>query len=107
MNVGENITICTLDRLGTRRASSTAAPSGAMAAGVDPSSWRVKTAGLGAPITSLSRRQPAEVHHRPLAADEPKVLLLDDPTRGVDVGAKAELYRLIDGLVPRRTRRSS
>ena len=28
----------------------------------------------------------------------PRVLLLDDPTRGIDVGAKEEIYRLIDQL---------
>jgi ribose transport system ATP-binding protein len=31
----------------------------------------------------------------------PKVLILDEPTRGVDIGAKSEIYRLIDDLAKR------
>ena len=34
-------------------------------------------------------------------ATEPRVLLLDEPTRGIDVGAKQEIYELIFGLRPR------
>ena len=33
-----------------------------------------------------------------LAADA-RVFIFDEPTRGIDVGAKAEIFRLIDGLV--------
>jgi ribose transport system ATP-binding protein len=31
----------------------------------------------------------------------PKVLILDEPTRGVDIGAKSEIYRIIDELAGR------
>lgn len=34
---------------------------------------------------------------------QPRILILDEPTRGVDVGAKAEIYRLMDELARRGT----
>lgn len=34
-------------------------------------------------------------------AEDPKVIILDEPTRGIDVGAKAEIYAIIDELASR------
>ena len=58
----------------------------------------VKTAGIDAPITSLSGGNQQKAIIGRWLLTEPKVLLLDDPTRGIDVGAKAEIYRLMDEL---------
>ena len=55
----------------------------------------IKTASVNAPITSLSGgNQQKVVIGRWLFADT-KILLLDDPTVGVDVAAKDEIYRLV------------
>jgi ABC-type sugar transport system ATPase subunit len=97
MNVGENISICTLKETGaagfinrTREWQTAAGTAEKLA---------VKSAGLVAPITSLSGGNQQKCILGRWLQKKPQVLLLDDPTRGVDVGAKAELYRLIDGLV--------
>jgi ABC-type sugar transport system ATPase subunit len=56
----------------------------------------VRLRGQEQPISDLSGgNQQKAIFGRWLAA-KPKLLLLDEPTRGVDVGAKAELYRLIE-----------
>ncbi|MDX1947964.1 MAG: sugar ABC transporter ATP-binding protein [Pirellulaceae bacterium] len=97
MNVGENISICTLRETGQagfisrRRERNMAAATAERLA--------VKSAGLAAPITSLSGGNQQKCIIGRWLQTKPQVLLLDYPTRGVDVGAKAELYRLIDGLV--------
>src|SRR5437867_11075549 len=59
----------------------------------------IKTTGLTAPIGSLSGGNQQKCIIGRWLQTQPQLLLLDDPTRGVDVGAKAELYRLIDALV--------
>ena len=47
-------------------------------------------------IGSLSGGNQQRVIFGKWFAAAPKLLLLDEPTRGVDVGAKAEIYELID-----------
>ena len=58
----------------------------------------VKTPGPHAAITGLSGGNQQKCIIGRWLLTKPSILLLDDPTRGIDVGAKAELYQLIDRL---------
>ena len=60
---------------------------------------RIKVPGLGAEVATLSGGNQQKVVIGKWLEMAPRVLLLDEPTRGVDVGAKAEIYRLIEELV--------
>ena len=58
-------------------------------------SLRIKTAGKSAKISTLSGGNQQKVILGRWLLTEPEILLLDEPTRGIDVGAKYEIYRLI------------
>jgi erythritol transport system ATP-binding protein len=55
----------------------------------------VKTTGAGAAIGSLSGGNQQKVVIGKMLATDPHVILLDEPSRGIDVGAKAEVFRLL------------
>ncbi len=56
---------------------------------------RVKTAGADAPIGSLSGGNQQKVVIGKMLTTKPRVIVLDEPSRGIDVGAKAEVFRLL------------
>src|SRR5262249_47047274 len=60
--------------------------------------FRVKTPSLRQPIRDLSGGNQQKVILAKWLATGPKVLLLDEPTRGIDIHAKKEIYALIDEL---------
>ena len=57
---------------------------------------RVKTPSLSIPAESLSGGNQQKVVLSKWMMTEPKVLILNEPTRGIDVGAKVEIYKLME-----------
>ena len=61
----------------------------------------IKTPGAEALVMNLSGGNQQKVVLGKWLSMSPKVMILDEPTRGVDVGAKAEIYRLMRELAAR------
>jgi len=59
---------------------------------------RVRTPNLHEPILNLSGGNQQKVLIARWLMTHPRILILDEPTRGIDVGAKAEIHRLISEL---------
>jgi len=97
LNVQENMEIAVLDdrfvAMGFVNAEKLGASCRDMA-----SSLRVKTPSLSEPVQTLSGGNQQKVLVGRWLLTSPRILILDEPTRGIDVGAKAEIHRLISNL---------
>jgi len=96
MSVRENVTIAALASLARRLWLSRRRERAAVQPLVER--LRIKTAGLEARIVNLSGGNQQKAILARWLFTQSRFLIFDEPTRGIDVGAKAEIYRLIAGL---------
>jgi ribose transport system ATP-binding protein len=94
--IRENVSLPALERYATnglvRAASERAAATAACAR------MNVKAASIETLVKNLSGGNQQKVVLAKWLQLEPKVMIFDEPTRGIDVGAKAEIYELMRGL---------
>ena len=96
MSVRENTTLPSLGSYSTSGIISKARET--VVAKEQITSLRIKTPGAESLVRNLSGGNQQKVAIGKWLAMGPKVLILDEPTRGIDVGAKAEIYKLVRTL---------
>lgn len=93
MTVGKNLSLASIGNFSKRFLTSRTAEEGIIAKTIK--SVTVKTDGPDVPIGALSGGNQQKVVIGKMLATGPRVFLLDEPSRGIDVGAKAEVFRLL------------
>ncbi|MFJ6693159.1 sugar ABC transporter ATP-binding protein [Streptomyces sp. NPDC091294] len=93
MTVGQNLSLASVSGFVRRLLLDRRAERDAVASAI--TDVTVKTAGADAPIGSLSGGNQQKVVIGKALMTAPRVLLLDEPSRGVDVGAKADVFQLM------------
>lgn len=96
MSVGDNITLSTIDRRARFGLLNTQREKTAVQRMVEQ--LKIKTASTRIPVGSLSGGNQQKVVIAKWLLTEARILLLYDPTRGIDVGTKQEVYQLMRSL---------
>jgi ribose transport system ATP-binding protein len=96
MSVRDNLAFASLDRLSRAGIIDRAAE--AARVGEMINLLGVRTAGTGIPVASLSGGNQQKVVIAKWLMIAPRIVLLNDPTRGIDVGTKQEMYQLLRRL---------
>ena len=99
MSVGANVTLAVLRSIATRGFISAETERRLVASFIER--LAIKTPSPDAPVANLSGGNQQKVALARWLAAAPSVIILDEPTQGVDVGAKAEIHRLMGELVTR------
>ncbi|KAB8063277.1 D-xylose ABC transporter ATP-binding protein [Janthinobacterium violaceinigrum] len=99
LDVGQNITLAVLEEFA--RATRIDGEAELAAVRGEIAQLELKTASPSLPITSLSGGNQQKAVLAKMLLTRPRVLILDEPTRGVDVGAKYEIYKLMLALADR------
>jgi len=89
----DNAVICVPDKIG-KRGFYLRKRALALISGINDT-LAIKAPSLDTPVSRLSGGNQQKVVLARWLARQPKLLILDEPTRGIDVGAKAEIYALI------------
>lgn len=99
MSVRDNVTLAALGRL-TRGLFTNARQEQAIASNFIEN-LAIKTPSQQQLVMNLSGGNQQKIVLAKWMATNPKVLIFDEPTRGIDVGAKVEIYRLMNDLAKR------
>lgn len=96
LSIRENVTIASL-RTGSRKGL---LPRRSQISEADAllDSLRIRAGSYDQPVSSLSGGNQQKVLLARWLLTKPKVIMFDEPTKGIDIGAKGELYDVINGL---------
>ena len=98
-SIAENIEIANLNKVSSKSVLSAVRSAQLVQRGIEE--FHIRCFGPGHLCTNLSGGNQQKVVLAKWVYTDPKILILDEPTRGVDIGAKKEIYTIINELAAR------